>query len=80
MERNMLAGAAGDRLNAMLAGVGFNLVKLMRGLKHLFLRLRTEADGFADSLAELLRMIAGEVLPEPVVLRYPRKIANRGFA
>ena len=80
MERNMLAGAAGDRLNAMLAAVGFNLVKLMRGLKRLFLRLRTEADGFAAFLVEILRLIAGGVLPEPEVLRYPRKIANRGFA
>ena len=80
MERNMLAGASGDKLNAMLAAVGFNLVKLMRGLKRLFLRLRTEADGFVDFLAELLRLIAGGMLPEPAVLRYPRKIANRGFA
>ena len=66
MERNMLAGAAGDKLNAMLAAVGFNLVKLMRGLKRLFLCLRTEADGFVDFLAELLRLIADGVLPEPV--------------
>ena len=80
MERNMLAGAAGDRLNAVLAAVGFNLVKLMRGLKRLFSCLRTEAGGFVDFLAELLRLIAGGVLPEPMVLRYPRKIANRGFA
>ena len=80
MERNMLAGAAGDKLNAMLAAVGFNLVKLMRGLKRLFLCLRTEADGFVDFLSELLRLIACGVLPEPAVLRYPRKIANRGFA
>lgn len=80
MERNMLAGAAGDRLNAMFAAVGFNLVKLMRGLKRLFLCLRTEADGFAAFLVEILRLIAGGVLPEPEVLRYPRKIANRGFA
>lgn len=80
MERNMLAGAAGDKLNAMLAAVGFNLVKLMRGLKRLFLCLRTEADGFVDFLAELLRLIAGGVLPEPAVLRNPCKIANRGFA
>ena len=80
MERNMLAGAAGDKLNAMFAAVGFNLVKLMRGLKRLFLCLRTEADGFVGFLAELLRLIAGEVLPEPAVLRNPCKIANRGFA
>ena len=80
MERNMLAGAAGDKLNAMLAAIGFNLVKLMRGLKRLFLCLRTEADGFVDFLAELLRLIAGGVLSEPAVLRNPCKIANRGFA
>ena len=80
MERNMLAGAAGDKLNAMLAAVGFNLVKLMRGLKRLFLCLRTEADGFVDFLAELLRLIAGGALSEPAVLRNPCKIANRGFA
>lgn len=80
MERNMLAGAAGDRLNAMFAAVGFNLVKLMRGLKRLFLCLRTETDGFVGFLAELRRLIAGEVLPEPAVLRNPCKIANRGFA
>ena len=80
MERNMLAGAAGDKLNAMLAAVGFNLVKLMRGLKRLFLCLRTETDGFAAFLVEFLRLIAGGMLPEPEVLRYPGKIANRGFA
>ena len=80
MERNMLAGAAGDKLNAMFAAVGFNLVKLMRGLKRLFLCLRTEADGFAAFLVGLLRLVADGVLPEPVVLRCPRKITNRGFA
>ena len=80
MERNMLAGAAGDKLNAMLAAVGFNLVKLMRGLKRLFLCLRTETDGFASFLVKFLRLVAGRGLLEPMVLRCPRKIANRGFA
>ena len=80
MERNMLAGAAGDKLNAMLAAVGFNLVKLMRGLKRLFLCLRTETGEFAAFLVEFLRLIAGGMLPEPEVLRYPSKIVNRGFA
>ena len=80
MERNMLAGASGDRLNAMLAAVGFNLVKLMRGLKRLFLCLRTEADGFASFLVAFLRQVAGGGLPEPAVLRCSRKTANRGFA
>lgn len=51
MGRNMLAGAAGDELNAMLAAVGFDLAKLKRGPKLLFLSLRTETDGFAEFLA-----------------------------
>jgi len=54
MERNMLAGAEGDKFNAVLAAVGFNLVKLMRGLKCLLFCLRMETDGFAMLLAELL--------------------------
>ena len=77
MERNMLAGAADDKLNAMFAAVGFNLVKLMRGLKRLFLCLRTKADGFVGLLAELLRLIAGEVLPEPAVIRTPPPAKSR---
>ena len=32
-----LAGAAGDALHALLTAVGFNLRKLMKGLKRLFL-------------------------------------------
>ena len=80
MERNMLAGAAGDMLNAMFAAVGFNLMKLMRGLKRLFLCLRTEADGFATFLAELLWLVAGGGDTGPAVLRCPCKITNRGFA
>ena len=59
IERNMLAGAEGDKLNAMLAAVGFNLVKLMRGLKRLFLCLRMEGVGFAAFLAGILRMAVG---------------------
>ncbi|MCQ2393439.1 MAG: hypothetical protein MJ249_04050 [Kiritimatiellae bacterium] len=55
MDRNMLAGAMGDKINAMLAGVGFNLVKLMRGLRRLFLCLRTEACGFAEFLSAFPR-------------------------
>ena len=51
MGRNMLAGSTGDKLNAMLAGVGFNLVKLMKGLGRLFLRLRTESVGFVEFLS-----------------------------
>ena len=33
MERNRLGGALGDKLNAMLSALGFNLVKLMKSLK-----------------------------------------------
>ena len=71
----------GNTLTRMLEqAVGFNLVKLMRGLKRLFLCLRMEGVGFAAFLVGILRMVACGGLPEPVVLRYPRKIANRGFA
>ena len=55
MARNMLAGAMGDKINAVLAGVGFNLVKLMKGLRRLFLCLRTEVCGFAEFLSAFLR-------------------------
>ena len=62
MERNMLGGERGDKLNAMLSAAGFNLVKLMKGLKkrllkRLFLCLRTMAGDIADTVAGLLRWI-----------------------
>lgn len=58
MDRNMLGGELGDKLNAVLSAVGFNLVKLMRGLKKrwlesLFLRLQDVADGMARLIAGL---------------------------
>ena len=54
----MLGGELGDKLNAMLAAVGFNLVKLMKGLKErwlkrLFLCLQAIADGTARILAHV---------------------------
>ena len=55
MDRNMLAGSTGDKLNAMLAGVGFNLLKLMKGLGRLFLYLHAEASGFAEFLSAFVR-------------------------
>ena len=55
MDRNMLAGSTGDKLNAMLAGVGFNLLKLMKGLGRLFLYLHAEAAGFAEFLSAFVR-------------------------
>ena len=70
MGRNMLGGELGDKLNAMLAAVGFNLVKLMKGLKkrwlkRLFLCLRAVTDGMPRILAHvrdwfLLPSVAGQ--------------------
>ena len=42
MARNYLKGVAGDRMNALLAGCGFNIRKLLR---ELFAWLRTLSDG-----------------------------------
>ena len=52
----------GDRLNAMLSAAGFNLVKLMKGLKRrwlkrLFLCLRTVAGDIVGIVAGILRWI-----------------------
>ena len=43
MERNMLKGVLGDKMNAMLAGCGINFRKLLRKLSNIFLRLFFEA-------------------------------------
>jgi hypothetical protein len=48
----------GDKLNAMLSVVGFNLVKLLKGLKerwlkYLFLCLRKMAEGMARIITGL---------------------------
>ena len=42
MERNHLKGAEGDRINAVLAGCGFNIRKLLRELYWLISRLRVQ--------------------------------------
>jgi len=52
----------------------------MRGLKRLFLCLRTEAGGFAAFLVELVWTVVGAGVAEPAALRCRRKIANQGFA
>ena len=57
MERNRLGGVLGDKLNAMLSALGFNLVKLMKALKkrwskHLFLYLCTIVDEFKSYIGE----------------------------
>ena len=83
MDRNMLAGERGDKLNAMLAGLGFNLVKLMKGLARLFLCLRTEIDGFADFLLAVVRLVmcdAAVRLVPVAVLRGDPKFLKSGFA
>lgn len=58
MERNRLGGVLGDKLNAMLSALGFNLVKLMKALKkrwikHLFLYLCTIVDEFKSYIEEI---------------------------
>lgn len=58
MERNMLGGELGDKINAVMSAVGFNLVKLMKGLKkkwigRLILCLRTVTGEIAVRLAEI---------------------------
>ena len=83
MDRNMLAGERGDRINAMLAGLGFYLVKLMKGLARLFLCLRTEIDGFADFLLSVVRLVmcdAAVRLVPVAVLRGDPKLLKSGFA
>ena len=56
MDRNMLAGTSGDKVNVILAGVGFNLMKLMKRLWRLFLRLFTEPVRFIDFLSTFVRL------------------------
>ncbi len=85
MERNMLGGERGDKLNAMLSAVGFNLVKLMKGLKkrwlkRLFLRLRTEADNIVDAVNGLLRWLGAVRCRATVVLCRPAFAADWHFA
>ena len=85
MERNMLGGKQGDKLNAMLSAVGFNLVKLMKGLKkiwlkRLFLCLRTEADNIVDAVNGLLRWFGAVRCQAAVVLCRPVFAADWHFA
>jgi len=39
MERNFLKGKEGDRINAILAGAGYNMRKLLAAIANFFLRL-----------------------------------------
>jgi len=89
MERNMLGGELGDKLNAMLSAVGFNLVKLMKGLKKkwlksLFLCLREVTDGMARIIAGLRDQFMPPTVSERlaaggVACRHPR-FGNWAFA
>ena len=89
MERNMLGGKLGDKLNAMLSAVGFNLVKLMKGLKKkwlksLFLCLREVADVIARIIAGLrdwfMPPTASERLPSCGVACRQPQFGSWGFA
>jgi transposase, IS5 family len=39
MERNFLKGKEGDRINAILAGAGYNMRKLLAAIANFFFRL-----------------------------------------
>ncbi len=85
MGRNMLGGERGDRLNAMLSAVGFNLVKLMKGLKkrwlkRLFLCLRTMVGNLADAVAGLTHWVEVAWRQAATALRRPLFAANWHFA
>ena len=82
MERNMLGGELGDRLNAVLSAVGFSLVKLMKGLKRrwlkrLFLCLQAAMDWFAILIA---RLAAAALARPAAILRTPSECPEWGFA
>ncbi len=85
MERNMLGGERGDKINTVLSAVGFNLVKLMKGLKkrwlkHLFLYLRMLADDFIACIVQFVRLTdAIASFPEAIVCR-SSEARNWGFA
>ena len=85
MERNILGGELWDKLNAILSAVGFNLVKLTKGLKkrwlkRLFLYLHAASDGFAVRIARFFRLAAAELTRQAEVLRRPSDCPNWGFA
>ena len=64
--------------------VGFNLVKLMKGLKkrwlrRLFLRLQA-VDGIASCIARLVRLAVAELARLAEIPRSPSGCPNWGFA
>jgi IS5 family transposase len=85
MERNMLGGERGDKINAVLSAVGFNLVKLMKGLKkrwlkRLFLYLQAAMDRFAARTAWFIQLAAVEIVRPAAILRSLSGRSNWGFA
>ena len=85
MERNMLGGELGDKLNAMLSAVGFNLVKLMKGLKkrwlkRLFLCIRTAVGGIGGAAARFLRWVDAAWRQTATTSCRPSFVANWHFA
>ena len=85
MERNRLGGELGDKFNAMLSAAGFNLVKLMKGLKRrwlkrLFLCLRTMVDDIADAAAWILRWVDAAWRQAAAASCRPSFAANWHFA
>ena len=85
MERNMLGGELGDKLNAMLSAVGFNLVKLMKGLKkrwlkRLFLCIRTAVGGIGGAAARFLRWVGAAWRQTATTSCRPSFAANWHFA
>ena len=85
MERNMLGGERGDKINAVLSAVGFNLVKLMKGLKkrwlkRLFLYLQAAMERFAARTAWFIQLAAVEIVRPAAILRSLSERSNWGFA
>lgn len=81
----MLGGELGDKLNAVLSAMGFNLVKLMKGLKRrwlmrLFLCLQAAADGFAACIARPVRLAVAELARLAEIPRSLSACPDRGFA
>ena len=81
----MLGGERGDKINAVLSAVGFNLVKLMKGLKkrwlkRLFLYLQAAMDRFAARTAWFIQLAAVEIVRPAAILRSLSGRSNWGFA
>ena len=63
----------------MLAGVGFNLLKLMKGLGRLFLRLRTQTVGFVESLSAFVQFFFGQAEEVSRLLGEPLDVGRASY-